>query len=67
MTEGATNAWSFTNSSPLSPAEHTLLVVARYRDDGHLNIEATLTFIICPTLITDPFFALIEELYWTTI
>jgi uncharacterized delta-60 repeat protein len=67
VTEGATNAWSFTNSSPLSPAEHTLLVVARYRDDGHLNIEATLTFIICPTLITDPFFALIEELYWTTI
>ncbi len=47
VTQDPSNNWSFTNTTPLGLGSHTLLVVGRYRDDGHVNLEASTTFIVC--------------------
>ena len=52
VTIGATNAWTFTNTDPIDPGEHSVRVVARYRDDGHVNLEATLD-IVCTIEASD--------------
>ena len=52
VTIGATNAWSFTNTDPIDSGEHDVLVVARYRDDGHVNLAATID-IVCTIEASD--------------
>lgn len=52
VTIGAGNSWSIPNVA-VGPGVHTALVVGRYRDDGHVNLEAEVTFEICDVVAGD--------------
>lgn len=45
-TIGTSNAWSIPGVA-VGPGIHTAQVVGRYRDDGHVNLAAQVTFEIC--------------------
>ena len=65
VTIGATNTWSVTLPAPIPPGMHTLSAVARYHDDGHVNIAAAIqdfTIVICVDNI-DPFVILYDQIY----
>lgn len=46
VTVGASNTWSFTNTIPFTPGVYNARAVARYRDDGHVNLESTVLFVV---------------------
>ncbi len=45
VTMGSANTWSFT--APVATGTHTAYAVGRYRDDGHVNLQGSLTFSMC--------------------
>lgn len=51
-TIGTGNTWSIPNVT-VSPGVHTATVVGRYRDDGHVNLEAQITFRVCTISVSD--------------
>jgi uncharacterized delta-60 repeat protein len=65
VTSGSSNSWSVVAPSPLSLGAHTLQVVERYHDDGHVNVQATITFTVvqCNSGLVDAYSNLYDGLY----
>ncbi len=50
VTNGAYNTWSFNDPTPPATGMHTAIMVYRYRDDGHVNLQAETTFSPCDVI-----------------